>query len=477
MNPRGARKLPDKIAPHSTLYHCFCIPHVLRNGAWESLPKCEFEILTDADGGDPRVVVAMEGTKKVVAVVRVSVELGVEVARGDVNGKSFTFRMQSLLTNQSELFTLRVKSPLQRAEIVHQLHAIQQMTLSASVHTVLPHLFRNNIPPYIRLCKHLEKTHTLVVDCNVSVKTPETEDAVQNLGMGKVCLATLESPVGDFKIVRVVSENKAGDETVLLESVITRDILVQDCRTTTCALLKILFASKQGVEYHLELVVGQVEGTGVSLARSMLDSGGSQVVVNYLTKDVMEFGRVFECRGGEERKVKGMVRSASCLLEETAASKGMLGVQQKASKGARNLTAIASSGKRLTAAAAGGATKVGGWVASQVRFFNGLAQRPGVVPVPPVNGREKVAVAPPRKASAFCKQKTEDALIDAEAEKWAHYFSVHAPTVADSREFSFPPQSCPEDLLANWIFIPRSGKMIISSVDVFDQVWSILCGT
>ncbi|KAJ3057877.1 hypothetical protein HDU99_007090, partial [Rhizoclosmatium hyalinum] len=59
---------------------CLCIPYLAKDGEWEKLAKCDFLIVTDADGGKPRIVLAIEATKMPIACIDVLVELEVKPA-------------------------------------------------------------------------------------------------------------------------------------------------------------------------------------------------------------------------------------------------------------------------------------------------------------------------------------------------------------------------------------------------------------
>ncbi|ORY50903.1 hypothetical protein BCR33DRAFT_712867, partial [Rhizoclosmatium globosum] len=245
----------SEIKPQSTHFQCLCIPYLAKDGEWEKLAKCDFLIVTDADGGKPRIVLAIEATKMPIACIDVLVELEVKPA----GEKEILVTMQNLSLKTFCRYMIRVKDAQKLEEVVSSIQKIKQSLTSIHLETVSQFLIRGNIPDFIKACTYLTPSLPFFVTCVATVKTGS---ATYPLGLTTLSLKTLESPIGDFKIMTVTA-----GETIVLESIITTDMLIQDCRTVTSALIKILFASKPGVEYHLELV--------------------SSVVVSYLVKNVM----------------------------------------------------------------------------------------------------------------------------------------------------------------------------------------------
>ncbi|KAJ3012764.1 UNVERIFIED_CONTAM: hypothetical protein HDU68_001039 [Siphonaria sp. JEL0065] len=366
--------------------------------------------------------------------------------------------MQNVNTKSIGFYLIRVKDSAKRDEVLSIITSIKELLAAASYNGVADNLILGNIPNFVQYCHYLTPSNVIVIDCNVVINIRSIK--TQQLGLCKMALKTLESPMGRFKVVSVVSESDS--QRVILESLITSDILIQDCRTTNCALIKLLFASKARVEYQFEFIVNAKAVDG-SMRTAPIDSAASQVVISYFTKDILPYEKAFPAPKLQPSTRSGLIRSASYMDERSSHCSTPPKVIGRAFKSSRNLsTGLSGKKNELN----GNGSKVGGWVASQVRFFNGLAQRTSGFPssTTPIS-REK---ADNRSAfTGMAKGGNTCDPIDDELQKWIKYFSHEVSK--DTGLFVFPPQSCPEEILAAWIFIPFPAKVIIASTEVFDK--------
>ncbi|KAI9345584.1 hypothetical protein BDR26DRAFT_856300 [Obelidium mucronatum] len=458
-----------EVKPHSTILQCLCYPFIKKGDDWEKMAKCELQILSDRDGEKPRIMLSIDATKLNIAGVEIQTQLTVKFG-GD---RDLTLLLQNVATKCIGLYLIRVKDSKKRDEVYQAIESIKHMLVASNLNNVNQHLVRDNIPDFIKKCRYLIPTNELYIHCMVNIKTYTSSSKALDLGLCQMSLKTLESPVGTFKTVEIMSVAADRSQKKVLESLITSDMLVQDCRTTTCAMIKILFASKAGIEYRLELVCddGTAATSGVK-DRIPMDSVMSQVAITYLTKDVTPYENAFcglrdelvanpHVVGGGVPTASGMVRSASCILQEELSRPSspakMIG---RAFQSSRNLS-TGVTGKKLSGIASSNGAKIGGWVASQVRFFNELAQRTtATAVVVPVMNREKVV-------DLRQKKNQSPSPVDDELQRWHKYFKANA--LNDEKSFIFPPKNCPDDLLACWIFTPRAAKIIISSAGVYDE--------
>ncbi|TPX77571.1 hypothetical protein CcCBS67573_g01193 [Chytriomyces confervae] len=490
--------------PRIDVFQCLCYPHISKAGSWEKLAKCELLIVTEWDGTNPRIVVSLDGTKRPIAVMDLHVDMEMRLS----GTRGVTLLMKALNTGNFGPYMINVKDTKMRDELVQSVDNIKFNLAASNFNAMTDKLMLKNIPDYIQLCPDLEAT-TLWFECNVNVKiTTEGGSKIHQLGLSKLCLKTLESPVGPFKIATLLSESDANH--VYLDSIITSDMLVQDCRTPSCALIKIAFASKPGVEYNLEFVSDKPKESVFSRSaptttknKIVLHTIVSELILSTLRKDTPAHESVFRAPEPVPSDPP-IIHTAPLATSETAANTPCP-LPTKTQSTSQNTSTV-------TAKKAG--PRVGGWVASQVRFFNGLAQRsvtpaasdstdvkakaprkklylsaksssnfslkeaalpstsaPASVPVSasasssslPLSASSSVTLSASASASAPAVQTSSIKSTVREAEKWVKHFSEHQKAEKDDGRIILPPNGSPVELLSCWLFIPRVAKQIITS--------------
>ncbi|KAJ3245005.1 hypothetical protein HDU78_010060 [Chytriomyces hyalinus] len=266
---------PELTNPHITVFQCLCYPYISKDGSWEKLPKCEFAIVTEFNGSSPRIVLSLDATKKRLATMDVHVEMDVRISgtRGLI-----------LLMKDSNV----------RDQLLESVGNIKSSLTSTNFKKAV----LKNVPDFIHMCSDLE-AKTLWFDCIVNVKmTRDGSSKIHQLGLNKLCLKTLESPVGQFKIATLTSKSDMNRPN--LDSLVTSDMLVQDYRTPCCALVKISFASTPGIEYSLELVSDKpkesvfCKSPPTNTAQKIhVHPILSEVILRFLCKDTPAYESVF----------------------------------------------------------------------------------------------------------------------------------------------------------------------------------------
>ncbi|KAJ3238736.1 hypothetical protein HDU78_003345 [Chytriomyces hyalinus] len=443
--------------PRIDVFQCLCYPHISKDGSWEKLAKCELLIVTEWDGTNPRIVVSLDGTKRQIAVMDLHVDMEIRLS----GTRGVTLLMKALNTGNFGPYMINVKDTKMRDELVQSVDNIKFNLAASNFNAMTDKLMLKNIPDYIQFCPDLEAT-TLWFECNVNVKiTAEGGSKIHQLGLSKLCLKTLQSPVGPFKIATLLSESDANH--VYLDSIITSDMLVQDCRTPSCALIKIAFASKPGVEYNLEFVSDKPKESVFSRSaptttknKIVLHTIVSELILSTLRKDTPAHESLFRAPEPVPSDPPIIHTTAPSDTSETAANTHSP-LPTKTQSTSQN-TSVATAKKA--------GPRVGGWVASQVRFFNGLAQR-SVTPA--ASDSTDVKAKAPRKklyltsASAPAAQSSSIKSTVREAEKWVKHFSEHQQAEKDDGRIILPPTGSPVELLSCWLFIPRVAKQIITS--------------
>ncbi|KAJ3238106.1 hypothetical protein HDU81_008406 [Chytriomyces hyalinus] len=497
---------PQESKPRVQVFQCLCYPHISRDGSWEKLAKCEFLIVTEWDGANPRIVVSLDGTMRQIATMDVHVDTDMRMA----GSRGVTLLMKTLNTGTFAPYMVNVKDANVRDELLQSVEKIKANLTSCNFNAMADKLVLKNIPDYIQLCKDLE-AQTLWFDCIVNVKiTSDGSSKIHQLGLSKLCLKTLPSPVGQFKIATLTSESNVA--LVYLDALVTSDLLVQDCRKPSCTLIKIYFASKPGVEYNLEFVSEKPKEVALFSKSPSTDAKKkvalhtivSELILSFLRKGIPAHECMFRAPEPAARSDPPIIKSASSETVAETPSK----IQRPSQT--TNTMPAKKTGPR-----------VGGWVASQVRFFNGLAQRSPVTS-DSTDGKAKVpkkklylsaksasnfslkeaALAPSVPASASASASSSSlsaASLSAsssapglsatasspssssaslplpalrtssinttvqEAEKWVKFFSDPQKVEKDDGKIILPPSGSPEELLSSWLFIPRVAKKIITS--------------
>ncbi|KAI8836053.1 hypothetical protein BJ741DRAFT_606643 [Chytriomyces cf. hyalinus JEL632] len=498
--------------PRIDVFQCLCYPHISKEGSWEKLAKCELLIVTEWDGTNPRIVVSLDGTKRQIAAMDVHVDMDMRLS----GTRGVTLLMKALNTGSLGPYMINVKDTKMRDELVQSVDNIKFNLAASNFNAMTDKLMLKNIPEYIQLCSDLEAT-MLWFECNVNVKiNTEGSSKIHQLGLSKLCLKTLQSPVGPFKIATLLSESDANH--IYLESIITSDMLVQDCRTPSSALIKIVFASKPGVEYNLEFVSDKPKESVFSRSaptttknKIVLHTIVSDLILSTLRKDTPAHESLF--------RAPEPVRSDPPIMQSTPLDTSKTTADTRCPSPAK-IQSASQTTSTVTSKKAG--PRVGGWVASQVRFFNGLAQR-SVTPAAS-DSTDVKAKAPKKKLYLSAKSSSNFSLKEAalpstsapaptsapvsasasssslplsgpsstpssvtlsalasasasapavrissikstvrEAEKWVKHFSEHQQAEKDDARIILPPTGSPVELLSCWLFIPRAAKKIITS--------------
>ncbi|KAI8836489.1 hypothetical protein BJ741DRAFT_188644 [Chytriomyces cf. hyalinus JEL632] len=453
-----------------------------------------------------------EAGKRQIAVMALHVDMDIRLS----GTRGVTLLMKVLSTGRLGPYMINVKDSKMRDKLIQSVDNIKFNLAASNFNAMTDKLMLKNIPDYIQLCPDLEAT-TLWFECNVNVKiTTEGGSKIHQLGLSKLCLKTLQSPVGIFKIATLFSKSDANH--VCLDSIITSDMLVQDCRTQSCALIKIVFASKPGVEYNLEFVSDKPKISVFSRPtptttknKVALHTIVSEMILSTLRNDIPVHESVF--RTPEPVPSNPPIIHTTPLDTSETAADTRCPLPTKTQSTSQNTSTV-------TAKEAG--PRVGGLVASQVRFFNDLAQRsvtpaasdstdvkakapkkkfyssaksssnfslqeaalpspsapaPASVPASPSASSSPLPLSGPSSASSSVQlSASASASVSApavmtssikstvrEAEKWVKHFSGHQSAEKDNGKIILPPTGSPAELLSCWLFLPRVAKKIITS--------------
>ncbi|KAJ3400445.1 hypothetical protein HDU80_006948 [Chytriomyces hyalinus] len=458
---------------------------------------------------------------------------------------------KNLTTCALRPYLVNVKDSNVRDQLLESVGKIKSTLAVSNLNGMAQDAVLKNIPDYIQLCPDLE-AKCLWFDCTVNVKvTRDGSSKIHQLGLNKLCLKTLESPVGQFKIATLTS--KSDMNRPYLNSLVTSDMLVQDYRTPSCALVKISFASKPGIEYSIELVsdkpkesVSCRSSATHTVQKIPLHPILSEVILRFLCKDTPAHESVF-CTPGPAHVEPRVIASSSSNTTEPAAKSAAVPFSEPVAEPAAVYTSgtvvetvVETPGETFVEPAVQTASettmetpadthcaspvkiehtvtsknvgaRVGGLVASKVRFFNGLAEHsttpavsastevkaPKDVPavaasaevIPadavaadavaavaspaPARTRVRARARPPAPAGAPGPARTlaRARIVELpsirtttqEAEEWVSYFSQPHNVANDEGGLILPPIGSPVELLSCWIFIPRMAKTIITS--------------
>ncbi|KAJ3247299.1 hypothetical protein HDU77_008632 [Chytriomyces hyalinus] len=501
-------------APHSeitkpriTVFQCLCHPYISKDGSWEKLPKCAFEIVTEFNGSSPRIVLSLDATKKRLATMDVHVEMDVRIS----GTRGLILLMKNLTTGSLRPYLVNVKDSKIREELLESVRNIKSSLSLTNFNGMAQNAVLKNVPDFIHMCPDLE-AKCLWFDCIVNVKMATNGSSkIHQLGLSKLCLKTLASPVGTFKIATLTSESNP--TLKYLETLITSDTLVQDFRTPACTLIKMKFKSKPGIQYSIELVSDKPKESvfcksppNNTAQKIPVHPILSEIILKFLCKDTLAHESVFRTPGPAHLEPRVIASSPSNTAEpaaepaavpfsepaadpaadSTAGTAVMTVVETPAETFVEPAVQTASETTMETPADTHCASpvkiehtvttknvgaRVGGWVASKVHFFNGLAEQsttpavsasteikalkevpavaasaevmPGdsvaavaisAAPAPApartrarARGRPPAPVGAPGPARTFARVRTVElpsvTTIEQEAEKWVSYFS------------------------------------------------------
>ncbi|KAJ3383248.1 hypothetical protein HDU80_001293 [Chytriomyces hyalinus] len=406
--------------PRINEFQCLCHPYISKDGSWEKLPKCEFEIVTEFNGSCPRIVLSLDATKKRLATMDVHVEMDLRIS----GTRGLILLMKNLTTGALRPYLVNVKDSNVRDQLLESVGKIQSTLAVTNFNGITQNAVLKNIPDFIHMCPDLE-AKTLWFDCIVNVKmTINGSSKIHQLGLSKLCLKTLASPVGTFKIATLTSESNPA--LIYLETLITSDTLVQDFRTPACALIKMTFASKPGIQYNIELVSEKPKESvfcksppNNTAQKIPVHPILSEIILRFLCKDTIAHESVFRTPGPAHVEPR-IIASCSSNTAEPAAEPAVVPFSE-----------------------------------------------PAAEPAADSRGRPPAPVGAPVPARTLARARTVElpsvTTIVQEAEKWVSYFSQPHNVANDEGGLILPPVGSPVELLSCWLFIPRMAKKIITS--------------
>ncbi|KAJ3143213.1 hypothetical protein HK100_000012 [Physocladia obscura] len=406
------------------MFDCDCYPFISKGVAgWEKLSRCKFAIVADCDTLQIRIVVRIEVTHVSIC----GADIGYALNARPQGERDISLLLINYVTKKVTPYLIRVKNTLKRNEVIFEINKYQKILTLANYDTATPYLIRENSPKYVIQCPHLIPSNELTVDCLVTVKYNTSALLTQNIlesGHARLNLKVLKSPMTDFRVIEVTTRRGTDLTRIYLNSVITKDMTVQDCRTPTCSTFKISFASKPGIEYVLDIITAQYEDADGDCIegrqpRPLKVSGNSpvaQAVSYYLCRKIVAYDAVFgtivesvsaHLQSGAQIHQQVVLQRHSALAAQSLLRQQAIFSSQRTQRVERRvqipmranptqLHASMSSPRSIPTPSLGAPTqipppsppretkptatrfdkgkkKVTGWVAAKVAFFNNLA--------------------------------------------------------------------------------------------------------